>query len=113
MASENKRTRWEASATVAVDTNWFTTNIAPENKGKQSKFTILMMVPTSTVVEVDIADGTTNKTGTLNGGTALTASAWYVFNITVPPGYTFNIQHKTGTQNVACIIDETSGNSEF
>lgn len=113
MDSENKRNRWEASATIAADADWFTQDIGPSHRNRGSKFTLLMAVPTSTVVEVDIDDGTTEKTATLNGGTALTADAWYVFHITVPWGYTFNIQHKTGTQNVACIVDETVANSDF
>jgi len=117
MASDNKAdiraTRWEASATVAVDTNWFTNNIVPSRPGRMAKFTLLVMVPTSTVIEVDITDGTTNKTGTLNDGTALTAAAWYAFSVFVPPGYSFNIQHKTTTQNVVCIVCESLDNSDF
>ena len=117
MASDNRAdiraVRWEASATIAPDTNWFTNNVVPSRPGRMAKYSILMAVPTSSVVEVDITDGTTNKTATLNDGTALTAAAWYVFSVAVPPGYSFNIQHKTGTQNVAGIVCESLDNSDF
>ena len=114
MFAENKDARWEASTTVAVDTNWFTSNITTANTGFPSKFTLQIMVPTSTVVEVDMTDGTTAKAAiSINGGTALTASTWYIFDIIVPGGYSFNVQHKTTTQNPVCIVSETSKQSDI
>lgn len=112
IAPEFKASRWEASATVAVDTNWFADNIKPSHRGKGSKFTVQIMVPTVTVVEFDITDGTTNKTAAVNNGGALIADKWYQFDVVVPPGYTFNIQHKTTTQNMAVVIFESPSNSD-
>ncbi len=66
------------------------------------------MVPTSSVVNVIITDGTTAKTAGLNEGTALSADAWYSFDVLIPVGYSFNIQHETGTQNVALFVFESS-----
>ncbi len=106
MARRIETNRWEASATVAVDTNWFASNVDGPT-GIPVKHTLMIMVPTSTVVEVDITDGTTLKTATLNAGVALAANAWYIFDIIVYIGFTYNIQHKTTTQNVACFIMES------
>lgn len=114
MPAEHKISRWEASATVAVDTNWFTNNIGPDvQQATPSKFTVQIMVPTSTVVEFDLTDGTTNKTGTVNNGGALVANSWQQFDLMVKGGWSFNIQHKTTTQNVACNIFESISNSDI
>ena len=112
MPAEHKISRWEASATVAVNTDWFTSNIAPEKQNKPSKFTVQILMATTSVVEFDITDGTTNKTGKINNGGSLIAAVWYHFDVELPAGYTFNIQHKTTTQNMACHIFETKSNAE-
>ena len=113
MLAEHKISRWQASDTVAVDTNWFSAgNIAPSKEGTPSKFTVQILMATTSVVEFDITDGTTNKTGKINNGGSLIAAVWYQFDVELPAGYTFNIQHKTTTQNMACHIFETLSNAE-
>lgn len=108
-----KASRWEASDTVAINTNWFVNNLQPARRGMSAKFTVQMLVPTSTVVEFDITDGTVNKTGTVNDGVALVADTWQQFDVIIPAGYSFNIQHATTTQNVACHVFESSGNADI
>jgi len=89
----------------AVDTDWFAANIAPSNAN--SSHIIYISCPTETVVNLQMDDGTnTNTTMVLNTGTALAATCLYAFQIEVPSGYSYNIQHKTGTQLIDCWIIE-------
>ena len=53
-------------------------------------------------MNVQLKNGGTTKVFNLNAGTALTANAGYQFALILGPGDSYNVQHKTGTQNVAC-----------
>ena len=92
----------------AINTDWFATNITP------SRFPALhrlyVACPTSTKIKVLMDDGTnSNIEMRLNGDTALDALTLFAFDIVVPEGYSYNIQHLTTTQNISAWIVEISG----
>lgn len=63
---------------------------------------------TSGTLIVGMNDGTNTITGTLNGGTALTAGAWYTFTFEARSGYTYDF--KLGTAGVATLfVSEVGG----
>ncbi len=89
----------------AVDTDWFTSNIEPTQK--QAIHRIYIRLATESVVNIQLDDGTnTDITLDLNEGSALSANSLYVFDVHIPAGYSYNLQHKTGTQNINCWIVE-------
>lgn len=104
--AEERQKRWETSATVLVDTDWFDADISGRG-GHTVKHTLQIMVPTSTVVNLQVVFNSITKTLDLNEGIALNANAAYQFDFLVFPGMTYNVQHKTTTQNMACFIAES------
>ncbi len=100
------RQRWETSATIAINTDWFSTDIG-SRANAAVKHTIQMMIPTSSIVNLQIVFNSITKVFNLNEGIALNADAAYQFDLIVYPGMTYNIQHKTTTQNVAVSIIES------
>ncbi len=91
----------------AVDTDWFASNITPSNAPSNQR--IYIRLATTSVVNLLMDDGTNSDlTMTLNAGVALTADYLYAFDLTLPAGYSYNIQHKTGTQNINSWIVESS-----
>lgn len=93
-----------------VNTDWFASNISPTNAPANHR--ILILIPdggTDTVVNILMDDGTnTNEVIAVNANVALTAGAGYIFDLLVLAGYSYNIQHETATQNVTCVIVESS-----
>ncbi len=110
-------TRWETSATIAINTDWFANDITPGLDARKSfalddtftvvKHTLQLFVPTSTVVNIQYKFNGITKVFLLNGGTALATNAPAQFDVILFPGSSYNIQHVTGTQNVAAIITES------
>ena len=95
----------------AVNTDWFAANIKPINAPSLHRITI--MVNTATVVKLLMDDGTnTNLVMNLNDGVALDANDLYTFDIPIPEGYSYNIQHVTTTQNINCWIVELSAGAK-
>jgi hypothetical protein len=96
----------------AVDTDWFSADLVPSSSGDtvsaMYKHSLMIHCPTSTIVNIQyVIDGSTIVMN-LNGGVALSAGAVYIFDILLPQGVTgYNVQHKTGTQNITCIVSET------
>ena len=90
-----------------VDTDWFASNITPKNSPANHR--LYVRLATTSIVNLRMDDGTnTDLQMDLNEGVALTANALYAFDLIVPAGYSYNIQHKTGTQNVNVWIVESS-----
>ena len=98
--------RWEDTATVAVDTDWFGADIIGR-ANTAVKHTISIMVPTGTVVNLQTVFNTFTKELNINDGIALVANSLYEFDMIVYPGMSYNIQHKTGTLNVMAYISES------
>lgn len=89
----------------AVDTDWLGSNVSPTDAPAIHRLSI--RIATATVVNLQWDDGTTaNIEYILNGGTALVANQLYSFDIIVPSGYSYNVQHKTTTQLVDLTIVE-------
>ena len=96
----------------AINTDWFASDITPSSAGQEGsamfKHTLMIHCPTSTIVNLQYVIGGSTIVMDLNGGTALASGAVYVFDILMPQNITgYNIQHKTGTQAVTCIIAES------
>ncbi len=106
-----KKAELIATSTV-VDVDWFGTDIVPSPSGPQVagmyKHTLMIHCPTTTIVNLQyVIEGSTIVMD-LNSGTALVGGAVYVFDILVPQNTTgYNIQHKTTTQLITCIVAET------
>ncbi len=92
----------------AVDTDWFAVNIKPTRFPALHR--IYMACPTETKVNLLLDDGAnTNLVLLLNNDAVLKATGLYAFDVVVPEGYSYNIQHKTATQSVSCWIVEIVG----
>lgn len=103
----------------AINTDWFDTDIVPTaltaivSSGgipvgaPVFRHTLMISVPTTTIVSVHyVIDGKT-VIMTLNTGIALTGGAAYIFDILVPRGTTgYNIQHATTIQLVTAVVTE-------
>lgn len=90
----------------AVDTDWFASNISPTNAPANHRIYIRMA--SATVVKLLMDDGTNSDVVmNLNDGVALDANDLYAFDVIVPAGYSYNIQHVTTTQAVHCWIVES------
>lgn len=101
------RQRWEESATIAPDVDYFAADITARSN-KAVKHTIQIFMPTTGgVVNLQVIFATFLKVLELNEGVALVANAAYQFDFIVYPGMSYNIQHKTATVNVACSISES------
>lgn len=94
------------STSKAIDTDWFASNQSPTNAPAIHR--IYMMVEgADTVVRLELDDGTnTDLICNFNGGTALSQDTLYAFDVVLPEGYSYNIQHATTTQKVNCWIVE-------
>lgn len=91
-----------------VDTDWFSANIKPSMFPALHR--IYIACPTATKVNLLLDDGTnSNIVMLLNDDTALKATALYAFDVVIPQGYSYNIQHKTTTQSISCWIIEIVG----
>lgn len=89
----------------AINTDWFAANISPTRTPANHR--VYIRLATTSVVNILMDDGTNSDiTMVLNDGTALTANNLYAFDIIVPAGYSYNLQHATGTQNINAWVVE-------
>lgn len=101
------RQRWETSATIAPAVDWFTDDIT-SRANKAVKHTLQIFVPNNPgVVNLQVTFNSILKVLELNGGVAVPADILYKEDFIVYPGMTYNIQHATVTENVACSISES------
>jgi hypothetical protein len=95
----------------APDTDWFTVDISVGDNNYNNyvyKHTLQIHVTDATVLNLQYTlDGST-VTYDLNSGVAQPGGAVHQYDILLPPGTTYNVQHKTGTQSVSCVIAETN-----
>jgi len=89
----------------AINTNWFASEITPSRAPATHR--LMIRLATTAVVKVLMNDGTNSDIEhDLNDGTALDAGEAYLFDLIVPSGYSYNIQHETGTQNINAVVIE-------
>lgn len=108
--------KWDTNS-IAVDTDWFGTDLGPslnsERKGisinfdRPVKHTFQFSCPTATIINLQVVFNSITKVHTLNSGTEIGANNGNQFSIILHKDMTYNIQHKTGTQNCAVIITES------
>jgi hypothetical protein len=104
--------KWN-STSIAPDTDWFSADITPNQRNLESvKHTFQFMCPTTTVVNMQLVFNSITKVLAFNSGVALDANNGYVFTVLLQKNMSYNIQHKTGTQNCSVIITE-SGNADL
>ena len=98
---------WSSAAvSVATSTDWFAADVSVGGSFPV-KHMFQFMVPTATVVYMDMAKDGIEKRLEFNGGTALPANSGQNFGVIIWPGTTYNIQHVTETQNVSVIVSES------
>lgn len=87
-----------ANATVSANTSILTTAITPDARTAQLAVTV-GLTNTNSVINVIMEDqeGGTNRTFSLNSGTALSAGASYAFSFDVSSRFTYNFQPATET----------------
>lgn len=116
--------KWDA-VSIAVDTNWFASNIKPSSSsqrinahtvsrrgisspvGNPVKHTFQFSCPTATVINLQIKFAGLTKTFTFNDGVAIGVNIGKNFSVVLHTGMSYNIQHKTDTQNCAVVITES------
>lgn len=101
--------RWESSATVAINTDWFSSDIGPIGMRTSVKHSIEITMAATGIVKIVRTRDSIAKSQILNGGCALPTDVMHIFDIILKQGDTYNIQHTSGgTQNMACTISESS-----
>lgn len=108
--------KWDAVA-VAVDTDWFGTDLTPSTNAQRSgvsshfdapvKHTFQFSCPTATVVNLQLKYNAITSVHKFNGGAEIGASNGSQFSVILHSGMTYNIQHKTGTQACKVVITES------
>jgi len=99
--------KWD-NTSIAPDTDWFSINLGPIERNQASvKHTFQFMCPTATVINLQITYDSIIKVYDFNSGVALSENSGYVFSAIIHQNMTYNIQHKTGTQNCSVAITES------
>ena len=94
----------------AINTNWFSSDIQVSDvhhKMWMYKHTLQIHVTADTTVNLQYTIDGITQTYILNCGNTLDANTVHIFDILVPPGASYNIQHSTTQQDVSVIIAET------
>lgn len=108
--------KWDAVA-VAVDTDWFSQDLAPSTndlrQGVASHFdapvkhTFQFSCPTATVINLQLKYNAITKVINFNGGEPVGSNDGNQFSVILHSGMNYNIQHKTGTQACTVVITES------
>lgn len=109
--------RWLGAGDVAINTNWFANDIngfdvsarkfSPQDNVTAVKHTLQIIVPTETVVTIKASLDGFAKDIIVNNNNAIVANVGIQFDLDIVRGMTYNVQHSTGSQNVAIIITES------
>jgi len=97
--------------TIAVDTDWFPSDItiADVKFWNPVKHNFQITCPTATIVNLQVvAPSVTVKEHIFKQGLALGADMPHNFSLMMTSGMSYNIQHKTGTQNCSVIITQSN-----
>lgn len=96
---------------IAPDTDWFPENIGITNPEFYApvRHTLQFLCPVDTVINVQMfgAGVTGVKVVTLNSGISIGANQGNQFSFILMNGITYNVQHKSRTQNCKLFIAET------
>lgn len=97
--------------TIAVDTDWFPADIGANDAQFwiPVRHTFQFSCPAATVINLQVAGEavTGDKEFIFNSGIAIGVDNAHQFSVILYQGMTYNIQHKTGTQNCSVFITET------
>jgi len=89
------------SGSVSANSNIFSSNLSIS---QASKIKIIIMADSSGVLTLSITYGGTTVNGNVNGGSSLTANAWYEFEIDLPGGASINFQYSTSATMTIFVI---------
>lgn len=91
------------------DTNWFTKDVEIVRRFSDAvKHTFQFSCPTATIINLQLKFNGITKIHNFNGGVEIGINDGEQFDVILHKGMTYNIQHKTGIQNVAVIIVESA-----
>ena len=97
------------NTSVAAATDFFGTDLTPTDS--RSVFRVTVAMDTATKLSVEIDNGTTQVSDTLNGGADLAAGTLSTFTFGVDSGFTYNFRHDdAGAVNLDYfLVDEVKG----
>jgi hypothetical protein len=108
--------KWDA-VSVAPDTDWFGTDLTLSPNHERHgvsvffdapvKHSFQFSCPTATVINLQVKYNSITKVHNFNSGVAIGANDANQFSVIVQPGMSYNIQHKTATQNCSVAITES------
>jgi len=78
------------NGSITANTNIFSSALS---LSQPSKVKIIVLASASGTLSLEVTSGTTTVTGSVNSGNALTAGAWYEFEIDLPSGVSLNLQY--------------------
>ena len=110
MSNASSAHRRLTKVSKAIDTDWFATAIGPSpvyHKMWMYKHTLQIHVSTTTVINLQYTIDGITQTYDLNSGVAQPGGSVHIYDILVPADSTYNVQHKTSTQDISCIVSET------
>ncbi|MCG2868117.1 MAG: hypothetical protein L7G90_01870 [Candidatus Nanopusillus sp.] len=89
------------NGSVSANSNFFSSNLSIS---QASKIKIIIMANSSGVLSLSISYGGTTVTANVNGGSSLSANAWYEFEIDLPGGSSINFQYSTSATITIFVI---------
>ena len=89
------------NASVSAGTDIFSSALSVS---QPSKIKIIVVASASGVLTLEITSGTTTVSGSLNSGNALTANAWYEFEIDLSSGISINLQYSVSATMTIFVI---------
>jgi len=108
--------KWDGVA-IPIDTDWFALDLGPSTNSQRKaisinfdrpvKHTFQFSCPSATVVNLQLKFNAITKVHIFNSNVAIGANEIFHFSVTLHKDMTYNVQHKTGTQNCAVVIIES------
>ena len=108
--------KWDA-VTVGPDTDWFASDLTHSSPSERIgeaarwtfpvKHTFQFTCPVATIINIQLKFNAITKVVTLNSGNEQGATNGHNYDLIVPVGASYNIQHKTGTQACGLFVIES------
>jgi len=89
------------NGSVSANTAIFSSSLSVS---QASKLKIIILASASGVLTLQVTSGTTTVSGSINGGNALTANAFYEFEIDLPSGVSINLEYSVSATVTIFVI---------
>ena len=89
------------NGSITANTNIFSSALSIS---QPSKVKIIVVASASGTLSLEVTSGTTTVSGSVNSGNALTAGAWYEFEIDLPSGVSLNLQYSVSATMTIFVI---------